>query len=452
MTLPLSIYDLLEVVLQKIKPTSKERERLNSVVGEIIARVEGLARNKELECETLLVGSAARGTWLAGDHDLDIFIGVAVDSDLHRALELARAAFPIYQERYAEHAYVHAIFEGFEVDLVPFYLVEDASRIKSAVDRTPFHSRYVSAKIKDLEDEVLLLKQFMKGTGVYGSELRVCGFSGYLAELLIIRYGSFVEVLRAAASWSPGVTIDLEKHAVQLHEDPLVLVDPVDPKRNVAAALSLDKMFQFSAASRCFIKSPDQNFFFPREVDPLSDQELLSRIEDRKSTLILIELVAPDMVEDVIYPQLRKAEQSICSLLDRNDFSVLRSDVHWHQDKLRIWMLFELEVGYLPSVKRHIGPPIWQEYHVDRFLSHHRQTLSGPYIDEGKVVVEVNRNCNTATQLLRSQICNLSLGKHLKLQFEKGYKLYVGRELLEIDGLEFRRFMARYFSRRLNIC
>ena len=33
---------------------------------------------------------------------------------------------PEYEEKYAEHAYVHAMVDGFEVDLVPCYLVDDA--------------------------------------------------------------------------------------------------------------------------------------------------------------------------------------------------------------------------------------------------------------------------------------------------------------------------------------
>ena len=91
---------------------------------------------------------------------------------LDAALEIARIVAPEHEEKYAEHAYVHARVNGFDVDLVPCYLVEDASKLKSAVDRTPFHTKYVASKIVGLEGDVLLLKQFLKGIGVYGSELK----------------------------------------------------------------------------------------------------------------------------------------------------------------------------------------------------------------------------------------------------------------------------------------
>ena len=230
-------------MLERIKPGPSERKRLQEVSVALISRIESMAEGCGLELKAMLVGSAARGTWLAGDHDLDVFLGVGVEDDLEKALKLARRISPDHREKYAEHPYIQARIDGFEVDLVPCYLVDDASHLRSAVDRTPFHNRYVKQRIAGLEDEVLLLKQFMKGCGVYGSELRVGGFSGYLAELLVLCYGSFAAVIEAASLWKPGLKLDLEGRGRVEQADPLVVVDPVDPGRNVAAALTLNRMF-----------------------------------------------------------------------------------------------------------------------------------------------------------------------------------------------------------------
>ncbi|HPJ30277.1 MAG TPA: CCA tRNA nucleotidyltransferase [Methanothrix sp.] len=462
----------------------EEQERLAGVAKRILSRIEELAASEGVLCQAILVGSAARGTWLTGDHDLDVFIGVSEGSSLLPPLEVARRVAPVYEERYAEHAYVHARFEGFEIDIVPCYLVEDASRILSAVDRTPFHSRYVSRRIKGLEDEVLLLKQFMKGIGVYGSELKVGGFSGYLAELLVIRYGSFLKVLEGASLWRPGETIDLEGRSSLVHEDPLIVVDPVDPGRNVAAALTLDRMFTFVAASRLFLEEPDLDFFFPTPVLPLSDDRLREVISDRRSTLVLLEFAGPDQVEDVVFPQLRKAEQSVCALLDRSGFSVLRSDADWHrgvqggkstaeasysepgvrsavrEDEAEgsgpeksggcgiIRMLFELEVAVLSRVEKRVGPPIWEAEHAKKFVKSHPGPLSGPYVEGGRVVVEEARKFVEGPELLRARVAGLSLGRHLGPQLRCGYKIYVDQEILKVGDPEFRVFLARYFSAR----
>ncbi len=415
----------------------------------IIARIENLARERGLPLQAMLVGSAARGTWLSGDHDLDIFLGVHPEDDLGAALDIARLVASDHEEKYAEHAYVHARIDGFEVDLVPCYLVDDATHLKSAVDRTPFHTKYVSIRITGREDDVLLLKQFMKGVNVYGSELKVGGFSGYLTELLVLFYGSFVAVLRAASSWRPGQLLDLEEHGSERHNEPLIVVDPVDPRRNVAGALTLDKMLQFTGAARSFLAEPKLDFFFHPSQPSLSDEEVIAQVNARGTMPILLEFAAPDVVEDVLYPQLRKAESSIKALFERNGFLLLRSDVSAYRD--RAVMLFEMQVWKLSKACQRIGPPAWEAEHAARFLAAHPSPLSGPYIANGKIVVEEARQYTSARDLLASKIAKLSLGKHLCASIREGYNIYVGLELLDIKDEGFRTFLAHYFRAKFRI-
>ena len=431
-------------MLRRVRPGLAERARLIETSNAIIDRIEGLARERKLSLKPMLVGSAARNTWLAQDHDLDIFLGVPPEGDLAAALEVARLVAFDHEEKYAEHPYVHARVSGFDVDLVPCYMVEDASQLRSAVDRTPFHTRYVSAAVAGREDDVLLLKQFMKGIDVYGSELKVGGFSGYLAELLVLCYGSFAGVLQAASSWRPGMYIDRDGKGKKTYAEPLVVVDPVDPNRNVAAALTLDKMLQFAAVSHAFLKEPGLDFFFPKSPAPLSDEEILAQINMRGTKLILLEFPAPAVVEDILYPQLRKAEESIKALLERNCFRVLRSDVAAYGD--RAVMLFEMEVWELAKASCRTGPPVWEADHIARFLVAHPHPLSGPYIAKGKVVVEELRKYTLAWDLLAAEMGNLSLGKHLSLAIRSEHNIYMGPEMLEIGDDGFRVFLARYFQ------
>jgi tRNA nucleotidyltransferase (CCA-adding enzyme) len=436
--------EIQEDVLSRVRPGPAERARLIETSNAIISRIDGLAKERKICLRAMLVGSAARSTWLAQDHDLDIFLGVAPDGDLAAALEVARSVAPDYEEKYAEHPYVHAWVDGFDVDLVPCYLVEDASCLKSAVDRTPFHTRYVSQRIAGREDDVLLLKQFMKGIDVYGSELRVGGFSGYLAELLVLYYGSFREVLKAASLWRPGTRIDLEGQGKKANDEPLIVVDPVDPNRNVAAALTLDKMLQFAAVSQTFLREPGLNFFFPKSLGPLSDEEIVAQMDARGTKLILVEFPAPGVVEDILYPQLRKAEESIKALLERKGFSLIRSDVATYGD--RAAMLFEMEVWELSKASCRTGPPVWEADHIARFLDAHPRPLSGPYIAEGKVVVEEPREHTQAWDLLAAEMGNLSLGKHITPAIRGGHNIYVGPQMLDISDDRFRIFLAHYFQ------
>lgn len=445
-----TLCEILSEVQKRVKPSPADRDALKEAAASIISKIDLLAKDSNQEVKGILVGSAARNTWLAGDYDLDIFLAVPESGDLEKAMKIARRVGKDYEEKYAEHPYVHARIDGFDVDLVPCYQLPDASCLKSAVDRTPFHTKYIAARISGLEDEVLLLKQFMKGVGVYGSELKVGGFSGYLTELLILRYRSFPGTLEAACSWKPAETIDLEGRGKVPVREPLIVIDPVDPGRNVAAALTLDKMFQFVAAARCFLKNPHLEYFFPKNPDLLSDRELLQAIDERGSQIVLVEFEAPEVVEDVLFPQLRKAEGAAKALLERNGFSLLRSDV----DAIgrRALMLFELESWELSSVSKRWGPPVWEEAHMARFLAAHPDPISGPYIEDGRAVVELSRKWTRASDLLAEELPRLSLGKHLAPAVRSGYKIYAGTELAALPGHELRLFLTRYLKARLRMC
>jgi tRNA nucleotidyltransferase (CCA-adding enzyme) len=440
-------------VLSRIKPTEAEKSRLKALAESIIERINALGEYEGLNIKGELVGSSARGTWISGEHDLDIFIMFQPDVEhkeleekgLYIARKMAEEA-QSFEERYAEHPYIHATFDGFEVDLVPAFNVASAADIKSAVDRTPFHNSYVASKINGLEDEVLLLKQFMKGIGVYGSELKTHGFSGYLVELLVINYGSFVKVLEAACEWKSGITIDIEKHGCVTHGDPLVVVDPTDPARNVAAALSLDNMCIFIDRACELLKNPDEAYFSAKLAEPLDDKSFNEILKARGTSLLAVEFIAPDVVEDVLFPQLYKVRESIHEMLERYDFHVYNKGV-WAEKSAVI--LFELESSKLPHVKIHAGPQVWLKEHALTFKSKYIDsgTFSNVFIRDGKFMVEIPRKYDRAKKLVESEILNCALGKHLASTIRNEFHVLEDEEILSIRDEEFRKFLRKFFEK-----
>src|SRR5260370_7588286 len=103
--------------------------------------------------------------------------------------------------------------------------------------------------------EARLMKRFLKGIRSYGAEIRVGGFSGMLVETLILHYQSFLQVLDRASKWRPVIFLELEKPSgsqdsiAREFGSTLVLVDPVDPNRNLAPAVSTDNLCGFVPAS-----------------------------------------------------------------------------------------------------------------------------------------------------------------------------------------------------------
>jgi tRNA nucleotidyltransferase (CCA-adding enzyme) len=440
-------------IISRIKPKEPEKQKLSALAGSLISRINAIGMEKGLEIKAILVGSSARGTWLSGEHDIDIFImfppevtrEYLEENGLYVARKIAGEA-QRSEERYAEHPYVNAVFDGFEVDLVPAFGVKSASEIKSAVDRTPFHNEYILSRIKGLEDEVLLLKQFLKGCGVYGSELKTHGFSGYLVELLVIHYGSIMQVLEASREWKPGMIIDIEKHASTAHVDPLVVVDPADPARNVAAALSLDNFCIFIDKAREFLEKPEDSYFSIRALEPLGDDEFKNIMNVRGTSLVAIEFTPPDVVEDVLFPQLHKMENSVREMLERYDFRVYNSGV-W-ADKKAV-LVYELESETLPVLKKHAGPHVWAEEHASAFKSKYTaiNAFSSVYIRNGKYMVDIPRKYTTARKLLEAQLPKCGLGKHVVLSIKKEYHMLENQQILEIKEKKFREFLQKFFKK-----
>lgn len=448
--------EILREVLSRVRPSEEEREALRKISNRIIKRIAEIAREMQVEACGLLVGSAARNTWLRGDKDLDIFIllpeSLDIDEFEKKGIEIARRVAANFEERYAEHPYIKAFFDGYDVDLVPCFAVSNPAEIRSAVDRTPFHNRYVLEHIKGREDEVLLLKQFMKGISAYGAELKTGGFSGYLCELLIIKYGSFMETLKQAKDWRHGVKIanDLPqatKLKVAEFEHPLIVIDPVDPERNVAAALSREKFYGFIHAAREFLQKPALEFFFPPPERAMSKEEFKAQLRSRQTAIYAVVLESPDVVEDVLFPQLRKAMQSAVALLESHEFQVFKSDVF--ADSKHSIILLELSVWRLPPVRKHLGPPVEEEEHAKKFLAKYLSSaaaLSKPYIHGNRYVVEVSREHVEAEELLRSGLKNCALGKHLSESAKQGYEVLANEEILKIESDQFWIFLMDFFK------
>jgi tRNA nucleotidyltransferase (CCA-adding enzyme) len=444
-------------VLKRIRPSRDERDRLHRVTQRVISSAKSAIETRNLKAKVEVIGSAARDTWISGDRDIDIFIGFDITTpreDLERfGLEIGKEiAVQGYIIGFAEHPYVKARCDDFAIDIVPHYIIEDTNQLLSAVDRTPFHQRYVSKHIGGKQDDVRLLKQFLKGAGIYGAELRVKGFSGYLCELLIIKYGSFTGVLSSAKDWKVGKCISLTAdHARSSFGSPLAVLDPVDTKRNVAAAVSLDSFATFVDSARSFLERPCTKCFFPPEIIPLDTRAFSAIAKKRKTTLFGIKFTLPDLVDDIAYPQLERAHKGMSIALLQQGFSVLRGDIYYNRGEALL--LFETLVWQLPSVEKHVGPPVEKKRHSNKFKNKYVKAafvLAGPYIEGGRYVVELPRKYLTLPDYITKEYRNIRTSNAIVQAMDEGFQILKDEELLESDGMQL--FLARYFDRMLNNC
>ncbi len=455
--------DVLDAVLRRIKPGLEERRRVGKVAARVLSETLKLIKEFHINATPEYHGSYAKDTWTSSNADLDLFILFpsfvpledVISKGLTLAWALAKRLRARAQENYASHPYLELEVDRVRVDVVPAYKVSSVEEIKTPVDRTRLHTIYVLRNLpRKARDDVRLLKQFMRGIGVYGAEIKVQGFSGYLAELLVVAFGSFISTLKNAAEWRPFKTvIDIEGYypgraIPPKMRGPLVVVDPVDPNRNAAAAVSLESMARFIAAARLFIRKPSLSFFFPALSSP-TISEIQQIIRSRGTHIFALSFPKPSFPEDAVWGQLRRSERGIRKFLEKLGFPVY-GVTSWICGGEAI-ILVELGFGKLPQVKEHRGPPVYSE-NAEKFVEKYiesKEVVAGPFIKGNRWMVLKRRREVEVEKILMERITEVGLSPHVLKAVRESVRVYVGVDVAEAcRDEEYIRFLYSWLKRR----
>jgi tRNA nucleotidyltransferase (CCA-adding enzyme) len=449
---PARVRKVLSRVLPRITPGRREAAECFATAGAMAKKLE---RVLPPAVEVRLAGSLAKGTNLAGNNEFDIFMLFPRHYSHHEmtmlGMQYARRAFAGMrcEARYAEHPYLQVFYRDYHADIVPAYKIHDISERGSSVDRSQLHTAYVNARLgASAKGDVRLLKRFMKNFGIYGAELRVEGFSGYLCELLIAHYGSLYALMKAASSWHAPV-IDTEKHlgedaARRKFQAPLVVVDPTDPGRNVAAVVAHTSLSRFIFECRRFLAKPSEKFFFTKKI-VRSQKEIAKAMNERGTRCLAVRFPAPKVVQDVLWPQLRKTAQALSRRLSEQGFSVFGL-YHWSDGK-ECAVLFELDRWELPSVAKATGPSVGFARDCESFVKKHGSALN-MHIEHDRLVAVERREVRDALEAL-GHACRRPHGAGIPESMEKAMAR------CEVSGAErllskkYSEFLSDYFFAKI---
>lgn len=374
---------MFDKILKKIKPTRKEEQEVLAKVNELLGKIN----SKLINARAIVGGSFAKGTWLRGQHDIDIFVLFENKENMSLRLEVViKSIFIKYEKVHGSRDYFIVDYNGLSFELVPVLRIEKPEDAENITDVSPMHVDWVRRNINNkLADEIRLAKYFIKVNGCYGAETYIGGFSGYLVELLVIYYKGFMNFAKNVSIWRYGFLIYFENknNFFTKQKFPLLLIDPVQPNRNVAAALREEKFNLFIELCKKFCAKPSDKFFKEKKVN-LKKYDLVLRVTPL------------DGSKDVVGTKILKTFEKIKKELNENEFNVVDSGWYW---KDYAYFYFKVKNKSLNKYKKHFGPPVKFEDYADKFKLKHKNFKIGE--EEGRLFVMLPREITKLNDFIK---------------------------------------------------
>ena len=368
-----------------------------------------------------LAGSYAKNTWLPEKADIDIFVKFnkkTSEKDFRRiGTKIGFESLKKYKPytRYAEHPFVEAIVNGTKVNVVPCYDV-NVGEWQSATDRSIHHTKFMSKKLtSSMKDEVRILKKFFLYVDIYGAELAKEGFSGYVAEVLISYFGSFEKTLKKISKWKKG---DVIGKSAKKFNSSIVIIDPIDSKRNLGAAISLESLGKFVLASREFLKKPSKKFF--KKPMPKRGMKNIDKI-------VVVQFRFKERSDDIIWGQIKRASNALKTQLELDGFNVLRNS-SVKDEKENAALIFLLQTKKIEESFVRDGPNISSKEHCEKFISANLKRSQLMWINEENKIQSLQKRKYADVvlflkNLLKNNLRNSGIPRGLEKDFKKGVKV-----------------------------
>ena len=369
--------DRLNIIVSKaykeFLPSEKEVDRMESVFGAVVEKIQKKASRLRINVEIKPGGSFSKNTWISGQSDIDIFV---VFDDEESTRYLKKISPDGFKETRGTRVYFRGTVSGISVEIVPIVRFSDPSKVINSIDFSILHADYVNKKMtSSMRRDIIILKKFCRANRCYGSETYMHGFSGYALELLIINYGSLRQLFNAVSSWNPTVYID-SAHVYRSKEEaisafssnlsPVLLIDPTNPKRNICASLSVENLSRFVFAVKSFLLNPSFSFFVEDSLE-----KLITKRSKARGTMLFKMSTRISGEKDRFLSKYNRQLNMLLHRLEKTGIDVYQYDVSYKEKEAELF----LEVGKIPvsSTMRVIGPKVWlNEHHLSRFLKAHK--------------------------------------------------------------------------------
>ncbi|MHA1279305.1 MAG: hypothetical protein ACTSQI_09170 [Candidatus Helarchaeota archaeon] len=437
-------------MLQEIRPTDQENQALTDIFNSLQSKLQLIANQLKIAPKFIQNhgSTGIKQTHLRGTSDLDIFIGLDPDnySDIielpsrtrKQALKklflsyvekwfipAAKAAeLDTFQISYAEHPYLSIMFNQYEIDIVGCFDL-DYEYIRShgpitAVDRTPWHSKIVSEKLTgNQKDDVRLFKAFLQANHVYGDKKTIgrLGFTGFSAEVLILYYKTLEDLFLNFKNLENSAldfferSSDVLRTTKRFERDFLIIIDPVDMNRNLAASIS-ERAYRYALLQiQRFELAPSIQYFLKKPIGKPPEKNRAQLAPH----LVIIEFTSDGTTH---YTELRDKLYSACmklmKLLEQEGtgeerFGETFFEVYF-EDKIFVATFYCKNIAVAPVYLRK-GPSKKRSTNVKKFCAKHPDAI----LKNGFYYVPIQREFLTPISLVTHFFHDLKSIKGLSL-------------------------------------
>jgi len=402
----------------------KSKQEIANIIYELVEKeIQKYSEVTKIE----FGGSYAKGTWLSKNADIDIFIKFKKNISEEKLESISKkigfASLKKYSPyvRYSQHPYVEARIKDTKINIVPCYDVK-MGEWKSAADRSPYHTEYMKKSLTPkMRNEVRILKTFLQSNGIYGAEIAKQGFSGYISEVLILEYGSFEKLVKSISKIKENYVIGKTSNQF---DTAIVVIDPIDHNRNLAAAISNENIVKFILICRSFKEKPSNEFFKIKK---------LKKSNKFWKNLLVVKFEFKARSPDIIWGQIKRSTTSLAKQLELEGFTVLRSKSYTDEQK-EAYLMFFLESIQINQIYQKKGPEIFREDSTKSFVSKNLKNAELIWIgNELKIIALEKRKHTDAASFIKEFLkknLNSGIPKGLQGDFKQGFKIFVGNKNL----------------------
>jgi tRNA nucleotidyltransferase (CCA-adding enzyme) len=440
---------------KEVTPSIDEKRKNEKVAEMMVERCKEAAKIYGKKVDVILGGSYAHDTWLPGKGDIDLFL--AFDKELGKSiletegLKIAYQALSGYEvvKRFAEHPYLEGFVDGVRVNVVPCLKVKQGEWI-SAADRSPFHTELMTKRLDErMRLHVRLLKKLLQTQRLYGAEIKVRGFSGYVSEVLIAKWGGLEEVIEAASEWKNDTVVSLDD--AKTETEGFAILDPVDQRRNLAKAIAPWKVSEFIFLSRVLVKGTSCDPFEKPLLNYLDEDKL----SDMIGNVLVITFRHKRKLEDTIWGELGRSSLALVKHLEEEGFEIINYTFSSDLENSAIALLLPGDMHLDLTYKT--GPEVFRASETDRFILNNKN-ISWFFIENFRSLRIEQRKLkdikDAIAYFMEKPVERVGFSKGIADDASKSWKIMRGKSIVESGDMVVKDAVKRVFgySPKLDSC